>query len=84
MGEIGGFGWHVVNDLPSSREESRHLYINDQGSRHRFFNVWPYVRNLQLWIEQEVGTKRSSLTSMSLFSFDREQILQQIDYHLSL
>jgi len=84
MGEIGGFGWHVVNDLPSSKEESRHLYVNDQGSRHRFFNVWPYIRKLQLWIEQEVGRKKGSMSSMSYFYFDTEQILQQIDRHLSL
>lgn len=26
-------------------------FVNEQGGRHRFFNVWPYVKPLRAWIK---------------------------------
>ena len=26
-------------------------FVNDQGGRHKFFNVWPYMRPLRAWIK---------------------------------
>ena len=26
-------------------------FVNEQGGRHKFFNVWPYVRPLRAWIK---------------------------------
>lgn len=49
-GEIGAFGWHVVSHLPSSWEEGRQQFVNEQGGRHKFFNVWPYMKPLKSWI----------------------------------
>ena len=49
-GEIGAFGWHVIAHLPSTWEEGRHHFVNEQGGRHKFFNVWPYMKQLKSWI----------------------------------
>ena len=26
-------------------------FVNEQGGRHKFFNVWPYIRPLRAWIK---------------------------------
>ena len=26
-------------------------FVNEQGGRHKFFNVWPYVKPLRTWIK---------------------------------
>ena len=26
-------------------------FVNEQGGRHKFFNVWPYVKPLRAWIK---------------------------------
>lgn len=38
-GEIGAFGWHIIEDLPATNEATRQVYLNAQGSRHRFHLV---------------------------------------------
>lgn len=48
--EIGAYGWHAVRDLPASLEEDRQAFQSEQGKRHRFFCVWPFVRPLHSWI----------------------------------
>lgn len=64
--EIGAFGWYLVDHLPASYDESKQAFVNEQGGRHRFFNVWPYIRPLRAWIkkrrqrESKVGSSSSS------------------------
>ena len=84
-GEIGAFGWHVIGHLPGTWEESRRLFINEQGGRHRFFNVWPYIRPLQKWIGQqqqglkpEVCMKLDIGQAMKSFTFDSVEVLQHL------
>jgi mRNA-decapping enzyme subunit 2 len=50
-GEIGGLAWHLLADLPSTREAAALSYATPDGVRHRFFRVWPYVRPLRRWIK---------------------------------
>lgn len=26
-------------------------FVNEQGGRHKFFNVWPYIKPLRAWIK---------------------------------
>ena len=26
------------------------VFVNEDGGRHKFFNVWPYIKPLQAWI----------------------------------
>jgi mRNA-decapping enzyme subunit 2 len=54
-GEIGAFGWHVVAHLPATWEEGKQQYVTEAGGRHKFFNVWPYVRPLRAWVERARG-----------------------------
>ena len=57
-GEIGAFGWHLIADLPSSKAESKNVFFDEQTtSRHRFFNVWPYMKKLRAWIAKNKGKK---------------------------
>ena len=50
--EIGAFGWHLVGHLPASWDESKHQFVTEEGARHRFFNVWPYIKPLRAWIHR--------------------------------
>ena len=49
-GEIGALAWHLVADLPATREAGGLVYATEAGVRHRFFRVWPYVKGLRRWI----------------------------------
>lgn len=88
-GEIGAFGWHLIDHLPSSKTESKHLYVNESGRRHRFFNVWPYMKKLRSWI---LAHKQKGLTSqvhfysgtLKSFSFNRVEIQQALDSFLEV
>jgi mRNA-decapping enzyme subunit 2 len=51
-GEIGAYGWHVVTHLPATWEEGKQLFVNTEGGRHKFFNVWPYMKPLRAWIKK--------------------------------
>ncbi|KAI3425090.1 hypothetical protein D9Q98_008468 [Chlorella vulgaris] len=51
--EIGAFGWYIVDHLPASYDESKQAFVNEQGGRHKFFNVWPYVKPLRAWIKKQ-------------------------------
>lgn len=53
--EIGAYGWHAVRDLPASLDEDRQAFQSEQGKRHRFFCVWPFVRPLHSWIARWGG-----------------------------
>lgn len=85
-GEIGAFGWHLIEHLPSSKAESKNLYVNESGNRHRFFNVWPYMKKLRNWIalhhkDAPVYEQNQHIYSGALqtFSFNRSDILQSIE-----
>jgi len=51
-GEIGAYGWHVIAHLPATWEEGKQLFVNTEGGRHKFFNVWPYMKQLRAWIKK--------------------------------
>ena len=40
-GEIGGFAWHLVSDLPATKEASMLAFHTTDGTRRRFHNVLP-------------------------------------------
>ncbi|KAI7841458.1 hypothetical protein COHA_004853 [Chlorella ohadii] len=50
--EIGAFGWYLIEHLPATYDESKQAFVNEQGGRHKFFNVWPYVKPLRAWIKK--------------------------------
>ena len=52
-GEIGAYGWHVITHLPATWEEGKQLFVNTEGGRHKFFNVWPYMKPLRAWIKKQ-------------------------------
>jgi 8-oxo-dGTP pyrophosphatase MutT (NUDIX family) len=52
-GEIGAFGWHVIAHLPATWEEGKQHFVNVEGGRHKFFNVWPYMKPLRGWIKHQ-------------------------------
>lgn len=52
-GEIGAFGWHVISHLPATWEEGKQHFVNTEGGRHKFFNVWPYMKPLRGWIGKQ-------------------------------
>lgn len=62
--EIGALAWHLVSELPGAKEEANQVYMSDTGGRHRFFMVWPYIKQLRRWIknkrkqQQGQGAKR--------------------------
>eukprot|EP00775_Hariotina_reticulata_P013707 gene13707-13829_t len=51
-GEIGGYAWHRVADLPANRDEGSQTFLSEDGVKHKFFMVWPYVRPLRSWIRK--------------------------------
>lgn len=50
-GEIGALAWHLIADLPSTKDAGSLVYTTDEGVRHRFFRVWPYVKKLRAWVK---------------------------------
>ncbi len=40
-GEIGGFAWHLLADLPATKEAATPAYHTPDGSRHKFYMVRP-------------------------------------------
>ena len=40
-GEIGGFAWHALSELPATKEAAMLNLQDAHGNRHRFFNVSP-------------------------------------------
>lgn len=52
-GEIGAFGWHVVAHLPATWVEGKQHFVNEEGGKHKFFNVWPYMKPLRSWIAKQ-------------------------------
>ncbi len=99
-GEIGAFAWHLLDHLPSSKAESKNLFFDgDTGTRHRFFNVWPYMKKLRAWVAKNgKGKKKTKETKEAedaraltgtpaadgrCFTFDREEIMKSIEMALA-
>lgn len=57
--EIGALAWHVVNELPMTKEQSAMVYHTEEGTRHKFFRVYPYIKQLRRWIKNK---RREQLT----------------------
>lgn len=51
--EIGAYAWHRVWELPSTRAESDQTYTTEEGKRHSFYAVWPFIKPLRRWIKQK-------------------------------
>jgi 8-oxo-dGTP pyrophosphatase MutT (NUDIX family) len=95
-GEIGAFGWHIIEHLPSSKSESKNVYFDDEtGSRHRFYNVWPYMKKLRAWIAKNGKQRKEGKGDAKIvdgrksesgprFVFDRDQILGCLNAHLTV
>lgn len=77
-GEIGAFAWHVISHLPSTWEEGKQHFVTDEGSKHRFFNVWPYMKPLRKWIAAKKSVRRGPGESFRTFMFDRKDIVQHL------
>mmetsp|Transcript_22155 Transcript_22155/g.61495 ORF Transcript_22155/g.61495 Transcript_22155/m.61495 type:complete len:339 (-) Transcript_22155:74-1090(-) len=61
-GEIGAYAWHEVNHLPTTKDEfATSQYMTEDGSRHKFFMVWPFVKKLKTFIKK----RRKALRSQS-------------------
>jgi len=54
-GEIGAYAWHSLADLPATKEEAGQTYVSDDGVRHKFFMVWPFVKPLRRWVRRKGG-----------------------------
>ncbi|GMH40364.1 hypothetical protein BSKO_08268 [Bryopsis sp. KO-2023] len=50
--EIGALAWHLLSELPDSKEESQMVYRNPNGQTHRFYMVHPFLEKLKKWIAQ--------------------------------
>ena len=36
--------------VPAALTALPQAFVNDQGGRHKFFNLWPYVKPLRAWV----------------------------------
>ena len=84
-GEIGAFAWHLISNLPSSFEESKQSYVTNTGEKYKFYNVWPYMKPLQAWINRRRkggGGKRGGVAASSSgnawlnFNFDKKELMK--------
>ncbi|KAL3162388.1 hypothetical protein ABBQ32_010064 [Trebouxia sp. C0010 RCD-2024] len=51
--EIGALAWHLVNELPMTKEQSAMVYHTEAGTRHKFFRVYPYIKQLRRWVKNK-------------------------------
>lgn len=51
--QIGAFAWHRVWELPASRAEADQVYLTDEGKKHSFYAVWPFIKPLRRWVQQK-------------------------------
>ncbi|DBB01078.1 TPA: hypothetical protein ACH3X1_000973 [Trebouxia sp. C0004] len=58
--EIGALAWHVVSELPMTKEQSAMVYHTEEGTRHKFFRVYPYIKQLRRWIRNKRREQASS------------------------
>ena len=59
-------------------------FVNNEGGRHKFFNVWPYMKPLRTWIERRKRRPHPSSSnpapgeSLRRFAFDKNEILNAL------
>lgn len=60
--------------------------MNSEGGRHKFFNVWPYIKPLRAWIHKLKRRQRTvDIThSMHHFAFDQKTIMESMNQYLQL
>lgn len=58
--EIGGMAWHLLSELPATKEAASSTYHNESGTRHKFFNVYPYMKQLKRWVKNRRRTLASN------------------------
>lgn len=51
-GEIGGYAWHTVADLPCTKEQGSQTYNSADGTKYKFYGVWPFMKRLRAWIKK--------------------------------
>ncbi|KAL0029326.1 hypothetical protein WJX79_010455 [Trebouxia sp. C0005] len=72
--EIGALAWHVVNELPMTKEQSAMVYHTEEGTRHKFFRVYPYIKQLRRWIKNK---RREQASDEKMVDADPEQVKQK-------
>jgi pyruvate/2-oxoglutarate dehydrogenase complex dihydrolipoamide acyltransferase (E2) component len=50
--EIGAYAWHNIADLPAAPSEAKQVFAAQDGSSHRFWCVWPFIKPLRQWIKK--------------------------------
>lgn len=57
-------------------------FVNNEGGRHKFFNVWPYMKPLRAWIERRkrrpYSINPAPGESLRKFAFDKNEILNAL------
>ncbi|KAK9829260.1 hypothetical protein WJX72_004839 [[Myrmecia] bisecta] len=56
--EIGGFGWYHIAHLPATKEA-------DSLIKNKFFNVYPFVKQLRRWIKNKRRSDADQLVSVT-------------------
>mmetsp|Transcript_17048 Transcript_17048/g.47997 ORF Transcript_17048/g.47997 Transcript_17048/m.47997 type:complete len:310 (-) Transcript_17048:147-1076(-) len=56
-GEISEYAWFPVRDLPVGRDATNVL-VEQDGSRHKFYKIVPFVPKLKAWIKQRKKKKK--------------------------
>ncbi|CAG9460139.1 unnamed protein product [Pedinophyceae sp. YPF-701] len=51
-GEIGAYGWMPIAELPANREQAAAPFEDAAGVRHRFYQVWQFIKPLRTWIKR--------------------------------
>jgi len=59
-GEIGNYAWMPISELPATKnEESAGLFTGD-GTRHKCWAIWPFIKPLKAWIKKQGKQKKRS------------------------
>lgn len=76
-GEIGAYAWHLIQNLPATYQDGKLVFFSGTGEKYRFFNVWPYMKQLKAWIAK--SKRKQTENPLLHFSFNKKQILQQLN-----
>jgi hypothetical protein len=50
--EIGAYAWHRIAELPINKDEANQVFVAEDGTRHKFFMIWPFMKPLKKWIRK--------------------------------
>lgn len=61
-GEIGGFAWHLLTDLPATKEAATLAYHTPDGSRHKFYmvHILPHISWLAAYLSSHEPAEERS------------------------